>query len=154
MQRFRIVLFVIVAATLLGCFGVAAQGAKETQFKTQGAVRASLDRLIEAYEGRQLSRFMASVAEDYVGERLVLESAVQSDFSSLHNMSIRYTVNHITFDGNGNASIGMNFVRSHMGKKSGKVSKTNGTAELVFKIEAGVYKLYSMKPVLFGITNN
>lgn len=117
----------------------------------QVSVRQSLEQLVAAYENKQSARFMALVAEDYVGDGSILESELRSAFSANHNVSIRFSVTHTTISENGKAAIGVNFTRNLEVRSTGKVVKSNGTTELVFKKEGGIYKLYSMqRPFLFG----
>lgn len=125
-----------------------------TLMTEQASVRKSLEQLVDAYENKQSTRFMALVAEDYVGDGSILESTIRSAFSANHNVRIRFSVTHTTMSENGKAAIGVNFTTTFETRSTGKVAKSNGTTELVFKKEGGVYKLYSMqRPFLFGTTD-
>lgn len=129
------------------------RSSSQTLMAEQAEVRASLDRLVEAYQGKQISRFMSYVAEDFTGDGSILESSLRDNASANHNVSIRYTVTHITVNENGKAAIGVNFTRNQAVIQTGKVVKSSGTTELVFKKEDGVYKLYSMaRPFLFEMS--
>ena len=123
-------------------------------FEQQAQVRDSLDKLIDAYQAKNLRLFMEQVSGSYTGDADNLESSVRNDFSNLNNISIRYTVNNITPDGNGKSvSLAITFTGNHQVIKTGKMETLTGQTEIVLRKENGRYLLYSMKnPVLFGFS--
>ena len=160
-MSYRMVVITLLLSTMVTLPGCSAatnseNGASSSQIlmTEQASVRKSLEQLVDAYENKQGSRFMALVAEDYVGDSSILESGLRSAFSANHNVRIRFSVTHTTISENGKAAIGVNFTSNFETRSTGKVAKSNGTTELVFKKEGGVYKLYSMqRPFLFGTTD-
>lgn len=125
---------------------------ESTAFSNQEKVRTALDNLVSAYTAKNMSGFMAYVADDYTGDSMIFEGAIRSAFSRFHNIEIRYTFNNLTFtDKADKVSVGITFNRSQTIIKTGKISKQSGTTTLVFKLSDGVYKLHAMKkPYLFG----
>ena len=128
---------------------------KPSTFSKQDMVRSSLDNLIDAYQNKQISRFMALVADNYTGDSMILDSAVRRDFSRFHNISIRYTVNNITFDSSAaKAYVGITYTRSEQIIKTTKMVTRTGSTNFVLKLENGTYKLYSMgRATLFGVSH-
>lgn len=122
-------------------------------FEQQSQVRSSLDRLVDAYQAKNLSLFMAQVSGRYTGDADNLESLVRDDFSKFTNIGIRYTVNNISPGGKGErVSMAITFTRTHQVVKTGKVETVTGQTEMIFGKEDGQYRLHSMKkPLLFGL---
>lgn len=123
-------------------------------FEQQGQVHNSLDKLIEAYQAKNISKFNSQVSEKYTGDADNFETSVRNDFSRFNNVTIRYTVNNITPDATGEkVSVAVTFTRSHQIIKTGKMEVVTGQAELVFSKEDGQFRLYSMKkPSIFGVS--
>lgn len=154
--------FICTLCLMLFCNGCAVVGgttsrepvATSTVFTQQSQVRAVLDQLSDACQSKRLSEFMSLVAEDFAGDKMILESSIRHDFSSFNNVAIRYTINNITPDIKGDkVFLAITFTRSHQVVKTGKMSTVNGMTELVLKNEAGQYRLYSMKkPLVFGLS--
>lgn len=117
------------------------------------AVKETLDRLVAAYEGKRASQFMALVSEDFTGDDTLLDRAIRRDFSAFHDISIRYTLAGLVPDHKDKVSVAVNFNRSHTQVSSGSRQTDTGTATVVFKMEGGSLKLWSVKgKPLFGIS--
>jgi hypothetical protein len=117
----------------------------------QGLVRQSLDGLIAAYTDKNIRRFMELVSESYTGDPSILESSIQSDYSTFTDIAIRYTFNNVTYDGKDMVSASITFVRDHTVIKTTKRDTVRKQTTLIFRREDGVYKLYSQNgSVLFG----
>lgn len=151
------VLLLLIACTLLpACATVQTGGASDSASAATAArhtqVRQALDRLIAAYEGKNSRRFAELVSERYAGEGGVLDTAVRHDFSTYHNLALRYTVNNITLDDSGKAFVAIAFTRSWTDTRTTNTASETGETSLVFIRENGTYKLYSQnRPLLFGI---
>jgi len=120
----------------------------------QQMVREVLDNLISAYSSRNASGFMSFVADDFTGDRTMLDRAVRKDFSSFTNIDIRYTFNNVTADATGRmiyASV--TFTRSHTVIKTNKQAEIRGSTDFVFRMANNTLLLTSMKkPLLFGLS--
>jgi hypothetical protein len=118
-----------------------------------GLVREALGQLIAAYEAKDSRRFSELVSERYTGEESILDTAVRRDFSTYHNLTIRYTVNNITLDSDGGkAFVAITYTRGWTDIKTSKTRSETRETSLVFIRENGVYKLYSQnRPLLFGL---
>jgi len=152
-----IVLIPIACATFSGCgqvaFGGKADSPSALAMADHALVRQSLDQLIAAYEAKDSRRFSSLVSERYTGEPGVLDTAVRRDFSTYHNVEIRYTVNNITLDSDGGkAFVAITYTRGWTDIKTSKTRSETRETSLVFIRESGVYKLYSQnRPLLFGL---
>jgi hypothetical protein len=107
--------------------------------------------LIAAYTDKNIRRFMELVSESYTGDPSILESSIQSDYSTFTDIAIRYTFNNVTYDGKDMVSASITFVRDHTVIKTTKRDTVRKQTTLIFRREDGVYKLYSQNgSVLFG----
>ncbi len=132
--------------------------AKETAVPAlnyQQMAKEALDNLIEAYAGRNAEKFMSLVAEDFAGDRTILDRAVRKDFSAFTNIDIRYTFDNVTADSKGvSISASLNFTRNHTVIKTGKPATSSGATEIIFRVTDKSAKLQSMKkPLLFGVSD-
>lgn len=116
-------------------------------------VLETLDSLIQAYENKNITKFMSNISEDYVDDDMILDSSVRKDFSVFNYISIRYIINKIICS-NDKLLVGITFNRMLVTTLDGIPSTSNGSLELTFKKDDdGKLKLYSSKgPKLFGIT--
>lgn len=150
-------LLLFACITLPACAELQIGGSSDSQSaiaaKRHTQVRQSLDQLIAAYEAKNSRQFSDLVSNGYTGESSIINTAVQRDFSAYHNLSLRYTVNNITFDGNeAKAFVAITFTRGWTDIKTSKTKSETKETSLVFVLEAGVYKLYSQRgPRLFGL---
>ncbi|MBV5341671.1 MAG: hypothetical protein J0665_19310 [Deltaproteobacteria bacterium] len=143
--------------TLTACAGLQIGGSSDSPSaiaaKRHSQVRQSLDQLISAYEAKNSRQFTELTSGNYTGEARILTTAIQRDFSTYHNLSLRYTVNNITLDNKGNkAFVAITFTRGWTDIKTSKTKSETKETSLVFVLEDGVYKLYSQRgPRLFGL---
>lgn len=150
-------LLLVTCSTLPACAGLQAGGdtgsPSAVAMANHALVRESLDQLMAAYEAKDIRRFSRLVSERYTGEPGILDTAVRRDFSTYHNLEIRYTVNNITLDSDGSkAFVAITFTRGWTDIKTSKTRSETGETTLVFIHERGVYKLYSQnRPLLFGL---
>lgn len=124
-----------------------------TTMTRHAQVRQSLDQLISAYESKNSRKFAELVSNRYTGEESILLTTLQRDFSTYHNLSIRYTVNNITLDGNGDKTyVAITFTREWTDIKTTRSRRETQNTSLVFILENGTYKLYTQsQPLLFGL---
>src|SRR5689334_4407968 len=89
-------------------------GGKTNVLEQQAQVRDALDRLVQAYQSKNLQKFMTNVSDNFTGDSSILESAVRNDLSNFNNINIRYTVNSLTPDDDGKkVYLSVSFTRSH-----------------------------------------
>ncbi len=118
------------------------------------SVKESLDGLIQAYNEEKPGKFMAGVADDFAGDKVMLERAVRDDFSALSGIQLRYTINNISSGAGGRIFVSIKYNRMVFINKTGASSTDSGDTELVFKQENGKLRLYSMKrPLIFGLSD-
>lgn len=159
MRRLLILLVLIplAGAALPGCgqvvLGGRAGSPSALAMANHGQVRQALDLLIAAYEAKDSRRFSELVSERYTGEESILDTAVRRDFSTYHDLTIRYTVNNITLDSDGGkAFVAITYTRGWTDIKTSKTRSETRETSLVFIRENGAYKLYSQsRPLLFGL---
>jgi hypothetical protein len=150
-------LMLLTLTTILACAGLQIGGSSDSPSaiaaKRHSQVRQSLDQLISAYEAKNSRQFTELTSDNYTGEASILSTAIQRDFSTYHNLSLRYTVNNITLDSSGNkAFVAVTFTRGWTDIKTSKTKSETKETSLVFVLEDGVYKLYSQRgPRLFGL---
>ena len=150
-------ILLLVCATLPACAGQKINGSSDSPSAIAQSrhvqVRQALDRLISAYEAKNSRQFAELVSNSYTGEEGILNSGLQRDFSTYHNMSLRYTINNITLDGNGTkAFVAITFTRGWTDIKTTKTRSETKETSLVFVLENGIYKLYNQSPpLLFGL---
>jgi len=115
------------------------------------AVGDVLNGMIEAYRGKATGSFMAYVDDFFTGEKVEYEKSVQNDFSAIHDISIRYTLNNVTPDYKDKVSVSLNFDRSYTVIKTGKRRSDEGSTVLIFKIDNGKLSLHAVSgQPLFG----
>ena len=150
MRLMGIFLQVWVCLLFSGCSGVNV-GDVKTVVNYQAMVKQSLDHLIGDYEAKNGRQFAELVSDRYVGVKELLDTAVRRDFSAYHNLSVRYTLNNVTFDGKSKIFASVNFTRDWTDIKTTKTMNETRQTSLVFILENGICKLYSQsRPLLFG----
>jgi len=167
MKRIFTAFFAIFTVFLMASVSVNAMGSKtekadKTSSKEMAApirnhqqmVQEVLDNLISAYSSGNASGFMSFVADDFAGDKTILDGAVRKDFSSFTNIDIRYTFNNVTVDSTGKmiyASV--TFTRSHTVIKTNKQAEIRGSTDFVFRMVNNTLVLKSMgKPLVFGLS--
>ena len=147
----RSALLLAVCLLLVACAGSMIANGSPT-LNHQVMVKSSLDRLVSAYESKSGRQFSELVSDRYVGEKSVLHTAVNRDFSAYHNLTISYTFNNVTFDGKDKVFAAVTFTRGWTDMATTKTKSETRETALVFVLENGSYKLYSQeRPLLFGI---
>jgi hypothetical protein len=152
MKRTMLVQFGLLLALvfLSGCFG--GLGASPSTPPSQSQVRETLERMTDAYQAKNIKGFMAFVSDGYRGEAAVLDSAIRRDFSDATNIGIRYNLGNVTFDGKDLVSATVSFTREHTAVSSGNQVVNSGESTMVFRMENGGLRLYSMgKPAMFSL---
>lgn len=157
MRRYLAALLLLAFCTpLAACGGLRAGGDTDSPsaiaMANHAQVKEALDQLIAAYEAKDIRRFSRLVSERYTDEPGILDTAVRRDFSTYHNLEIRYTVNNITLDNDGGkAFVAITYTRGWTDIKTSRTRSETGETTLVFIREKGAYRLYSQnRPVLFG----
>lgn len=152
------ILFLLLACTVLTSCAVlqnrgSADSSSAIAMERHEQVKNSLDQLISAYESKNSSQFAELVSNRYSGEARIFATSLQRDFSTYHNVSLRYTINNITLDDNGTkAFVSITFTRDWTDIKTSKTMNITNETSLVFILENGVYRLYSQnQPKLFGL---
>lgn len=114
--------------------------------KAHLAAQEALRELVDAYNAKDVGRFMSFVAEDYAGDDMMLDTKIRKKFSKVFDMQVRYTLNNITSDSrNEKVSVSVTYTKSYTDIKTTKRINKTGTAELIFKIVDESAKLYAMK---------
>jgi hypothetical protein len=120
----------------------------------QELARTSLDELLTAYRNEDPTRFMKLVSSEFTGDSINLDRAIRKDFSAFDNIDIRYTLNNVVLDPAGRVFVSITFNRSVTSSRSSKTLTDNGATELIFKLEEGAAKVFSMKnPLIFGLSD-
>ena len=117
------------------------------------AVGDVLNSMIQAYQGKASGNFMACVDDSFTGEKVEYEKSVQNDFSTLHDISIHYTLNSVTPDYKDKVSVALNFDRSYTVIKTGKRRSDEGSTVMIFRINNAKLSLLTVRgQPLFGFT--
>jgi len=116
-------------------------------------VKEALEGMAEAYRREDAGKFMSYVAEDFAGDAVNLDRAIRKDFSLFDNIDMRFTINNVASGGKG-IVVSINFSRSLVSSRTGKLLSDKGMTEFVFKLGEGGLKVYSMKfPLIFGLSD-
>lgn len=158
MKTYPAMMLLLAVCTILpACGGFQVGGdtgsASAVAMERHALVRQSLDQLIAAYEAKNVRAFAALVSQRYSDDRSILTTAVQRDFSTYHNLTIRYTVNNITLDADGGTAFAaITATRGWTDIKTAETRSETRETSLVFTLERGVYRLQSQGPTpLFGL---
>ncbi len=116
-------------------------------------VREVLENMADAYKKEDAGRFMNYVAEDFAGDSINLDRAIRKDFSIFDNIDLRFTINNIASGSKGIVA-SINFNRSLVSSRTGRLLSDKGITEFVFKHGDAGLKVYSMKnPLIFGLSD-
>lgn len=116
-------------------------------------VKEVLEAMAEAYRREDAGRFMSYVADDFAGDAVNLDRAIRKDFSLFDNIDLRFTINNVA-SGSKGIVVSINFNRSLVSSRTGKLLSDRGITEFVFKHGEGGLKVYSMKfPLIFGLSD-
>ena len=159
-KRMWIVILFLLAATALfpiRTYAMSDRPDKTSDINPQEArdlAKAAIDRMIASYAKKNAGEFMESVADDFTGEKALLDRAIRKDFSLYADIDIRYTLDNVVSNSAGDmVSVAITFTRSHTVIQTTVRGTESGTSELIFKRSGKILMLYSMKPPLvFGIS--
>jgi hypothetical protein len=107
-------------------------------------VRETLDGLSDSYMGNDARRAMSYFSEDYVGDKSIYDRRIRRRLSRVSGIDIRCSVNNITADALDKVSVSFNFNRRYTSLKTGRTIKDSGVATIIFNIENGGLKVYSI----------
>ncbi len=113
-------------------------------------VRETIDKIVEAYEEKNLRLFMSHVSEDFFGDKTVFEGAVRNAESAYTDIDVRYTIDSIVPDYNDKIFVSLTFNRRYTIIKTGKTVTDSGSTSFILRMEEGQLKVLSMsKPLMF-----
>ncbi len=117
-------------------------------------VKNVLDQMIEAYRNKEAGRFMSFVSDDFAGDEANLDRAIRKDFSAFDNIDLRYIINNIATDPKGMIFVSLNYNRSLISSKTGRLFTDKGLTEFTFKAGDKGPLVFSMRnPLIFGVTD-
>lgn len=141
----------VLTISIFGCTNIWNGPWDSGQMEEHQKVEEALTALIQAYEGHNLFKFKELISDDFTGDKVSLEMAVQRDFSAFQDIDIDYTINNITSDWRGRVFVAIQFSRAHTDMATGKRETSRGTASFIFRRENDSYRLLTQKQPLFGI---
>lgn len=113
-------------------------------------VRETLDRIVQAYEEKNIPLIMSYVSEDFFGDKTIFESSLRTAEHLYTDIDIRYTVDNVVPDYNDKIFVTVTFNRRYTAIKTGKTTADSGSTSFIFKFEDCQLKLLSMsKPLIF-----
>lgn len=117
------------------------------------AVIAVFRQMLRAYMGGNAHDFMQFVADDFEGDRLALEDAIDDDFRYFDNIRIEPNIMRVVqFDNH--YEIYFTFNRSLQSVRSGKLLRDSAATSMSFVRAGGGLKLADMAaPVIFGVSD-
>lgn len=120
----------------------------------QAVVKDALDRLMAAYQNENPAEFMSFVADDFAGDRTLLDKAIRKDFLLFDKIYLRYILNNVVSDATGKVIASITFNRSVFSTRTGKILTDNGMTEFTFKLGERSLRLWAMKlPLIFGLSD-
>ncbi|MBI4844311.1 MAG: hypothetical protein HY809_08330 [Nitrospirae bacterium] len=157
MKRIRggILVCIMFAAVVFSAELFAMAGKPKNEVLPAGSqiAKETLDGMIAAYSGRNTEKFMEFVANDFTGDRTLLDRSVRKDFSLFTDINISYMIDKAVPDTSGKVSVTVTFTRSHTVIQTGNRASSSGSAELLFSRSGYELKLYGMKPpLIFGVS--
>jgi len=119
----------------------------------QSIIREALDAMITAYQFKNERDFMAYVDPDFAGDAMILERAIQKDFTILDQIDMRYTLNSVVSGSGGKVFAAISFNRQVTVARNGDVLKDKGQTEFTFTLTGDKAKVSAMKnPLIFGLS--
>ncbi len=116
-------------------------------------IQDALNRLIDAYQTKNSSAFMANVSDKFAGESMNLDRAIRKDFSLFDNITLSFTINNIASSG-GKIAVSISYNRSLYATRTNNSLRDQGITDFTFAIEGGRLKVASMKnPLIFGLSD-
>lgn len=121
---------------------------------TQSQLADVLAEMAEAYENEDAEAFMAYVAEDFTAGRMLMDAAVNDDFSFLDNIDLQVSIANFAAGEQGYIHISVSYARRVTSARSGRTLQDSGFTVMVFKTENRRLRLYAVKnPLLFGLSD-
>lgn len=125
-----------------------------SELSYEDVINNRLAEIFAAYMERDTYQFMNFVSWDFVGGDLVLEQALNKDFSSFADIDIEYDIINLSLNAEGMIAAVLEFDRRVISIQEGKTLTDSGITEFVFKLEEDGPVLYSMShPLIFGISD-
>ncbi|MFO7811982.1 MAG: hypothetical protein R6V21_03360, partial [Pelovirga sp.] len=119
----------------------------------QSMIRDVLDAMITAYQFKNERDFMAHVDPDFAGDAMILERAIQKDFTILDQISMRYTLNSVVSGSGGKVFAALKFNRQVTSARTGEVLRDEPSTEFTFTLRGSTAKVSAMKsPLIFGLS--
>lgn len=119
----------------------------------QSIIREALDAMINAYQFKNARDFMSYVDPDFAGDAMILERAIQKDFTILDQIMMRYTLNSLVSGSGGKVFTAISFNRQVTVARNGDVLKDKGETEFTFALMGDKAKISAMKnPLIFGLS--
>jgi hypothetical protein len=127
---------------------------REVTVSEKGAhmlVRETLDKLVEAYEEKNIRLFMSYVSDDFFGDKSIFEESIRNAERRYQDMDIRYSIDSVVPDYNDKIFVSINFNRRYTNIGTGATSTDSGATSFILKLEGGQLKVLSMtKPLLLS----
>lgn len=120
----------------------------------RGAVLEVLNKLAEAYSNENTAQFMTIVSDDFDGDAVILDRALNKDFSIFENIDLRFRIYNIASGSKGRVYASISFNRFLVGTRDGVSYSDKGLTEFSFVSEGKGLKVKSMKhPIIFGVSD-
>lgn len=119
----------------------------------QEMVAQAFQRLIDRYQARDHSGFMAGVADDFVGNASALDSALSSDFRLFDGIRIQPTIRRISGQA-GRYQVNFQFNRQVRAVRTGELFSDRSVSSMIFVRRPEGYLLQEMaSPLIFGLSD-
>jgi hypothetical protein len=103
---------------------------------------------------QNINSFMEYVSWDFVGGDVILEQALNKDFSNFADIAIEYNLINLAINNDGMISIVLQYDRRLISNNDGSTLADSGLTEFVFNLEEQGPVLYSMsQPLIFGVSD-
>lgn len=120
----------------------------------QQVIEERLAEMFTAYEMQNINSFMEYVSWDFVGGDVILEQALNKDFSNFADIAIEYNLINLAINNDGMISIVLQYDRRLISNNDGSTLADSGLTEFVFNLEEQGPVLYSMSyPLIFGVSD-
>jgi hypothetical protein len=126
---------------------------REVTVSEKGAymlVRETLDKIVEAYEEKNIRLFLSCVSDDFFGDKTIFEEGVRNAERKYQDMDIRYSIDSVVPDYAGKIFVSLTFNRRYTNIGTGATATDSGSSSFILKLEDGQLKVLSMsKPAMF-----
>ncbi|MBF0252707.1 MAG: hypothetical protein HQL29_02730 [Candidatus Omnitrophica bacterium] len=114
-------------------------------------VQDAIVKMADAYEKRDVFKFMEYVARDFAGNRNTLEEGVRTDFDMFMDTRLSIYINRINTSG-GNYIAEIKWDKKQVPKKTMREQRTSGNTSFIFINENGKIKLKNLRGNLIYAT--